>query len=103
MAANTLKWQRKKFNGSEINDSQISASVLHLATAANHESFENKNRYFSDRSDWLQESIQLRSKFSPADIYSLRIKLKREFSTLPDFEIEQAVDDELRKLQQLRL
>lgn len=102
MAANTLKWQRKKFNGSEINDSQISASVLHLATAANHESFENKNRYFSDRSEWEDESIRLRSKFAPAEVYLIKQKLMHELGSLPDFEIEQAVDDELRKLLQLR-
>lgn len=101
--AKKLAWLRKKFKESEINDSEVSASLSHLAAVANYESFENKNRYFSDRSDWQQESIQLRSKFSPADVYSIRIKLKREFGTLPDFEIEQAVDDELRKLQQLRL
>jgi hypothetical protein len=103
--ANTKKvtWLRKKFKASTASDSKLPAPLSHLAAAANHESFENKNRYFSERSDSQQESVRLRLNFSPADVYSIRIKIKREYGSVSDFDIEQAVDDELRKLQQLRL
>lgn len=101
--AKKLACLRKQFKSSPINDSKVSASVLQLAASAKHETFEGKNRFFSERSDQQQQSMQLRAEFSPAEVYLLRIKLTREFGVLVNFDIEQALDQELRKLRQLRL
>jgi hypothetical protein len=101
--AKKLACLRKQFKASSINDSKFSASVIQLAATASHDAFEGKNRFFSERSNLQQESMQLRAEFSPAEIYLLRIKLKGELSTLCDADIEQALDAELRKLRQLRL
>ena len=101
--AKKLACLRKQFKASPINDSKVSASVIQLAATANHASFEGKSRFFSERSNQQQESMQLRAEFSPAEVYLLRIKLRRELDALEDFDIELALDQELRKLRQLRL
>lgn len=101
--AKKLACLRKQFKAIPINDSKVSASVIKLAATAKHETFEDKSRFFSERSIQQQESMQLRAKFSPAEVYLLRIKLIRELGALGDADIEQSLDAELRKLRQLRL
>ncbi len=101
--AKKLACLRKQFKVAPINDGKISASVIQLAATAKHDAFEGKSRFFSECSNLQHESMQLRAEFSPAEVYLLRIKLRRELGVLDDCDIEQALDQELRKLRQLRL
>lgn len=94
-----IDYMRKKFAPGAMNDDSAAASVVHLAAAAaNHESFVDGSKYLNDDVEAIQSSWALRQKFSPADVYMLQRKFRAEFSSFPDDEIEQIVDDELRKM-----